>query len=418
MNNIRIDIRLRPIRFGFLVRPNDKEKILEIFRINTCLWGGIFNPIIPFFESVPSWLESEGFRFENPKQIISDYLDFFEPDFLVEAEEGLAEGFGFDPKRVLQLRHILEHPGGRSADQYGLSVYGLYKDLYEKEFQFEQRHKYNVVRVGPVDTEFSSFVAANFGSFPIEKDRRYFEQYYQGIFDPKDIMLNAAALSRLYESGYFCPLSVSHDKLKIRYNAPLLSTLFILDAYESKDLIDFWNLRAIHQQVVAVPIQWIEELSAFCKKFIRDNYRRQPNDPSPNMVGPVLMFSRFLSEGDVEEMVKSYSFTGKGAVYTTRRWAPTIWYKLSPQVASPTRPTLEADRKIMNVPIDGDNPEIRFDPPFPEFANEYNLFRVANVVRLQDWSNTSQAVRLSTWTKLNLYFSPQLFGPQSVTSVV
>jgi hypothetical protein len=25
---------------------------------------------------------------------------------------------------------------------------------------------------------------------------------------------------------------------------------------------------------------------------------------------------------------------------------------------------------------------------------------------------------LSTWTKLNLYFSPQLFGPQSVTSVV
>ena len=28
------------------------------------------------------------------------------------------------------------------------------------------------------------------------------------------------------------------------------------------------------------------------------------------------------------------------------------------------------------------------------------------------------ALVLSTWTKLNLYFSPQLFGPQSVTSVV
>ena len=25
---------------------------------------------------------------------------------------------------------------------------------------------------------------------------------------------------------------------------------------------------------------------------------------------------------------------------------------------------------------------------------------------------------ISTWTKLNLYFSPQLFGPQAVTSVV
>ena len=90
MNNIRVDIRLRPIRFGFLVRPDDQENVLEIFRINTCLWGGIFNPIIPFFESVPSWGEREDFRFETPKQIIDGYLDFFEPDFLVEAEEGLA----------------------------------------------------------------------------------------------------------------------------------------------------------------------------------------------------------------------------------------------------------------------------------------------------------------------------------------
>ena len=27
-------------------------------------------------------------------------------------------------------------------------------------------------------------------------------------------------------------------------------------------------------------------------------------------------------------------------------------------------------------------------------------------------------LEISTWTKLNLYFSPQLFGPQAVTSVV
>ena len=66
MNNIRVDIRLRPIRFGFLVRPDDAEKnVLEIFRINTCLWGGRFNPIIPFFKYVPSWWERHGFRFEN-----------------------------------------------------------------------------------------------------------------------------------------------------------------------------------------------------------------------------------------------------------------------------------------------------------------------------------------------------------------
>ena len=108
MNNIRVDIRLRPIRFEFLVRPDDDKNVLEIFRINTCLWGGMFNPIIPMFKSVPSWLEEEGFHFQNPKQMISDYLDFFEPDFPVEAEEGLAEGFGFDPERVRKLADMLD----------------------------------------------------------------------------------------------------------------------------------------------------------------------------------------------------------------------------------------------------------------------------------------------------------------------
>ena len=400
MNNIRVDIRLRPIRFGFLVRPDDQEKVLEIFRINTCLWGGMFNPIIPVFESVPSWLESEGFHFENPKQMINDYLDFFEPDFLVEAEEGLAEGFGFDSERVRKLADMIEEPGGNYVHRYGLSVYGIYRDLYTKEFQFEQRHKDPVVHVQPADAAFTNFVAANFGSFPVHEQFRYFERYYKNIFNPEPKTLDADSLSELYQSGYSSALEIGCAKLRVGYNAPLLSTLFILDPHESKDLVDFWNLRAIHQHVIPVPIQWIEELSPFCKKFIRDNYRRQPKDPSPNMVGPVLMFSRSLSEGNAEEMIENHSFADEGDVYTIQRWAPTIWYKLSEQVASPTRPTLAADQKIMNLPMDGDNHEIRFDPLFPdfisnpEFTSEYNLFRVANVVRLQDWSNEEYLVRV------------------------
>lgn len=394
MNNIRVDIRLRPIRFGFLVRPDDKENILEIFRINTCLWGGIFNPIIPLFGSVPSWLESEGFRFENAEQIINSYLDFFEPDFLVEAEEGLADGFGFAPERVLPLEKIIEEPGGRYVHRYGLSVDGIYKDLYKKEFQFEQRHKYNVIHVQP-DTNFTNFAAAIFGGFPIREQFRYFERNYKDVFDPKSITLDAAALLRLYKSGYSSALDIGRVKIRVQYNAPLLSTLFILDAHETKDLVDFWNLRAIHQHVLAVPIQWFEELLPFFKQFIRDNYRRQPDDPSPNMVGPVLMFSRTISENNIEEIEKKYCLADEGDIYTIRRWAPTIPYRLSVfNVASPIRPTLEADRKIMDVPIDGDNPELQFGILFPDFASEYNRFRVANVVRLQDWSNTDYAVRV------------------------
>ncbi|MCG9126296.1 hypothetical protein JT359_01725 [Candidatus Poribacteria bacterium] len=393
MNNIRVDIRLRPIRFGFLVRPDDAKNILEIFRINTCLWGGMFNPIIPIFDSVPSWLEDEGFRFDNPIQMINDYLDFFEPDFLVEAEEGLAEGFGFDPKRTVSLDKMLEEPEGRYAHKYGLSVHGLYTDLYAKEFQFEQRHKTPFVDIQLNDTDLTNFAACLFGSFPTQERLKHFAHNYSVIFNPKPVVLNGDTLTTLYQSGYSSALNITFQEIEVRFNAPLLPTLCILDAHNSEDIVDFWNLRAIHQLIFPIPIQWIEELSPFCKKFIQDNYRRQPDDASGRMVGPVLMFSRSLSEKNIEYLVENFSFIDENDVYTVQRWSPTIWYKLSEQVASPTRPTIVADRKVMNLPFDGDNPEIRLDPLFPDFIREYNLYRVANVVKLQDWSDEEFVVR-------------------------
>ena len=389
-----MDIRLRPIRFGFLVRPDDAENTLEIFRINTCLWGGMFNPIIPMFESVPIWLEDEGFHFENPKQMINDYLDFFEPDFLIEAEEGLADGFGFDPERVRKLSDMIEEPRGRNVHKYGLSVHGLYTELYAKEYQFQQRHKNPFVHVQPVDTAFTNFAASQFGSFPTEERLRYFEHNYKVIFNPKPVALDAASFSDIYQSGYNSALDIGCAKLQVGYNAPLLSTLFILDIQESKDIVDFWNLRAIHEHVRAVPIQWIEDLSPFCKEFIQDNYRRQPEDASGRKVGPILIFSRSLSDGNVEEIVSSFSFTNEDDDYTVQRWSPTIWYKLSSKVASPTRPTLAAERKITYLPFDENNPEIRFDPLFPDFVREYNLYRVANVVKLEDWSDEEYVARV------------------------
>lgn len=107
MSNISVRVRLRPIRFAFLVRPDDSQRTLEILQINTCIWGGKFNPIIPSIKQVPRWWDRQNHRFETATQIVNGYLDFFEPDFLVEAEEGLADGLGFDGNRILQLSELL-----------------------------------------------------------------------------------------------------------------------------------------------------------------------------------------------------------------------------------------------------------------------------------------------------------------------
>lgn len=391
MNNISVDIRLRPIRFGFLVRPDDQEKILEIFRINTCLWGGLFNPIIPFFQQVPSWWDRSGFRFESAKQIINGYLDFFEPDFLVEAEEGIADGFGFDSERVLQLTDILERPGQGSWDKYGLSIDDLYSELYREEFRFEPRYQRKMIHVESEESVFAGFVAANFGSFPNQEGLRDFERSYKDIFSPDYKLLDATMCADLYQPRYSSALGIGCEKLRIDYRNYGERVLFMLDAKKSRDLVDFWNLRTIHEHVVPVPIQWLEELSPFCNQLILGDYhygQSYPNRPGQKYT---LMFGRSISVNQIEEIGRNHLGVNKEDFNTLPTEYPSIWGKPSEWGRTITRPILEAYRKSIDVQVDGDNPEIRFDPLFPEFAREYgNRHRVANVIRLQDWSNTGQ----------------------------
>ncbi|MGF1902317.1 hypothetical protein [Aliivibrio sifiae] len=103
MPTIHVKHRLRPTRFAFLVRGNDSKKIAEVFKINTCLWGGMFNPIIPIYKRTPQWWSRDVKCKESPSDFLNRYLDFFEPDFLVECEEGLALNCGFDQRRIIKL---------------------------------------------------------------------------------------------------------------------------------------------------------------------------------------------------------------------------------------------------------------------------------------------------------------------------
>ena len=43
----KVSISYKPLRFGFLVRENSIEDLMLAVGINSLLWGGIYNPIIP-----------------------------------------------------------------------------------------------------------------------------------------------------------------------------------------------------------------------------------------------------------------------------------------------------------------------------------------------------------------------------------
>jgi len=53
MATINLSAKYRPLRVGFLVKENHIEDIVKAAELNTLLWGGIYNPIIPVGDNKP-----------------------------------------------------------------------------------------------------------------------------------------------------------------------------------------------------------------------------------------------------------------------------------------------------------------------------------------------------------------------------
>jgi hypothetical protein len=411
MKKINIDIAVRPIRFAFIVRPNDKIKLLEIFRVNTCLWGGMYNPIIPFFKKVPTWWDRNGYRFENAAQIINGYLDFFEPDFLVESEYGLSVGLGYDPDRIIQLSDLLVEANGKITDGYGLSVTEIYQHLYQAEFQFVHKEKPNFIHVSSNSKKYDLFSTCIFGGFPQQENLKYYGSFYKEVFSSQEVSLNSDELKNLYKSEYICPLKIGSSNIQKKFNYDSDPTIFILNPNKPHDLIDFWNLRATIKNILAIPTQWLEQLSDFSKEFMLRNYRPLPNNRNGVMIHPTAMFSRSINEDEADKIFRTYIQVDKHGANTLQMWYPPIWRATPEHTVRKTRPILSSGKTEIEATFEADQNDIKFRLMSPAFIkNKYrNEYRWANVINLEDRSYENQlAVVFPTDYKLSTF--PKLGG--------
>jgi hypothetical protein len=104
-----VQIRLRPIRLAFLGPPDDKEALLEAITINSFLWGGMFNPIIPNYRRLPqNWFDGPTSD-ASAKAVLSGYLDASDPDFVVTVGNSTRAQFPIGYRTEVKSSEILAH---------------------------------------------------------------------------------------------------------------------------------------------------------------------------------------------------------------------------------------------------------------------------------------------------------------------
>ena len=158
-------VRSRPLRYAFLVELKDKKSLQRVFEVNSSLWGGVFNFIIPVFKSVPPRYRRKYQRTISANAMLQGFVEAFQPDFVIETKAGQKDSYGIDfpPTRTLSIHDLLSRDDHGRCN-FGVDVRSVCTDLYDDTFRFVQRHPPIVILPSCTDKRYSLLFAAMYGS--------------------------------------------------------------------------------------------------------------------------------------------------------------------------------------------------------------------------------------------------------------
>lgn len=333
MVDINANIRLRPIRIGFLVRPNDLASVQEIMRYCAAVWGGIYNPIIPVFSTPPKAWASEPFDRIRGIGVAKGYIRFFEPDVYVEAEKGLLELVGLGAVRerltvypdVLTLAELLKPEKHKDwcDPAFGLNIQDVQVHLYRTDQQFTKRdQRENII----IETERGSGVAELiFGVFPTQRSVGYIAGSYHDAFQPTTLSANPASWEKVFKEDAVTPLRVTRyglDNQRYWYHD---TVIFVFDPRRPTDLIDAWNLRLEPHPVIPVPVDWFEALGDSIFDFLKSAHRRIQGNPQNLMHSATIEFGRSIPRSRAESLIKTLKPGLPAGALVVKYWRNRIW---------------------------------------------------------------------------------------------
>ncbi|MGD0680040.1 MAG: hypothetical protein ABSC94_32045 [Polyangiaceae bacterium] len=361
---VSIRRRVRPLRFAFLVDHRDPSDLRVAIRVNTILWAGMFNSIVPIFKRTPaSWRSPR-----TAGEIVRGYLDAFEPDFIIAGSGVDASTYGVPQASVSNLAMMLTREG---LAQRGMDVMDVYRWRYQRDFRFVHRDPIALHYPAAPNAELGLFGAAVFGEFP-GTPLDYFEQAFRDL-GGKDVPLTTASYRDTLRHAIY-PLSLGMSGLDDPGSYGPRRTFFLLNPKNVGDLIDFWNLRALGWRIVAVPVQWTKELAPQISKTIQEEHQQEKAH---------VLKGRSVSDAALQEFAIEVAATEETVIL--QPCLPRIWEPEERDADRTARISLSAGDDETQAELRDD--WLSFDTVGPAFTerNWTERPRVANVIGLRSF---------------------------------
>ena len=345
-----------------------------------CLWGGMFNPLIPVCRTLPkAWKKKPS---ENCKgmALTRGYIRFFEPDVYVEAQPGLAKECGIDRdsdshffKNVVALDDFVTFGDGCFPKfAFGLNIIEAYRELHSRQYAFEPRPKKKALLFEGRDAS-ATFSAAVSGAFPDSDELQFFRANFLRAFDARIRVPSAKCWVRYLASSANDPLRTTCHGLIRHPDRSWHPRVFFADPGSSHDLIDLWNLRQFHSNVLPFNVRWITDGRTYLRDYVRRSYRPPPGSSHGFGIPVTIEFGRSFAPARAMEISRRIFHDLPEKSWALKMHYDAIWDSRSADgISRPDRATVEADSRMLDFDIAAETaPTLTFRSLSPSFAEEF-----------------------------------------------
>ena len=390
MGHGTVNIRLRPIKLAFLVNPNDEDSLLKAIEINTFLWGGRYNPIIPTYKEIPAHWEDRPSKNLTSQDVAFGYLDNFDPDYVVPMGE--CSDYPFDVgnrRKIDDVEEILEPVKEYGTPMYGIGLFEILSYFIDRELKFQRKDPLEIC-IPRFGTDFHPFLAGVFGILSENIDNTFWDDFAV-VLDAKKIDCCDTNYAEILKPENLFLRRMTDFYLKSIPSRPRWGQcVFLLDASKLLDIMDYWNLRAIGWDVIPVPKQFarFDKTKQLILDFIEQNY--VPNHSNPDIYHyTTILKSRSISRDEQKHFVDSLDISrpDEGHVrskVTVQSWYPRIWDEWARDKDHVECCDLEADATDNDISTDQEI--LRFktlDPRFVHRFGGHGEARFANEIELR-----------------------------------
>ena len=393
MDKIFADLKLRATRIGFLVKPSDKKSLRKIIQINTSLWGGVFNPIIPVFKTAPrAWKADHPGRANYA--VARGYINYFEPDVFVEAENGMVELLGktsstreqYHPTVVNLDAFWTGRNLGRDIPYFGVGINDLMLHEYNTERKFQLREDHNEEFLKYTGKHYGLAASVLFGSYSTEDRPKYISENFDHVYSPKEIASFEAAWFAKFFDQTMSQLSITafHQQQDPLWTRDI--TFYIFDPKSVYDLVDVWNMRIEHAEpFIPIPLHCWNAAKQRIVEIINRHFT--PINDQGVMRTSTIEISRSLDKEKIQSELSADLGPCQNGSFHFKHWRNRVWEghkELNSSIGMKISHPYSSDKSI-NIPNERDG-YLQYHALSPKFFKGYssNDFGWINVLKIND----------------------------------